>query len=198
VFVLREGYYDDKGGWWPPATAARIVRSRWDIPILEPEIWKLGRFYGPVNNTCTIVIEMNQDKGITELLKLRGANLYRREVFNKTEQTTTKAYGYQTTARTRENLVEKLAGAIRCIGETGGGIEIYDLDAIDQFDNFVRKANGRSEAAEGAHDDDVFGIGLGLEVIGHATTYHPPQISAWFHPPDMRQKQQSTMPSQYS
>lgn len=184
VFCVRDGYYDTKGVWHPPATAARIVQCRWDIPILEPEIWKMARFFGPKSG-CTIVVEMNQDRGITELLKLRGANLYLREMFNKTEQKTTKAYGFVTNERTRENLIERMAGCIRNCSEVGNGIDIYDVTALDECDNFVRKANGRSEAAEGWHDDSVFGIALPLEVIGHGTTYFPPVASQWFHPPSM-------------
>ncbi len=201
VFVLRDGYYKDSptgSKWMPPATVARVVRNRWDIPILEPEIWKLSRFYGPVGGGCTIVIEMNMDRGCTELLKQRGANLYRREMFNKVEQKSTNAYGFVTNERTRENLIEKLAGAIRCIGDDGNGIDIYDQGALDQFDNFVRKANGRSEAGEGFKDDDVFGVGLAFEVIGHATTYWPPVVSKWYQPPEMMPVQPRRTPGAFS
>lgn len=191
VFCMRDGYYDTKGVWRPPATAARIVPCRWDLPMLEPDVFRLSRFYGS-GNGCTIVVEMNQDKGITELLKLRGANLYRREMFNKTEQTTTKAYGFVTTERTRENLIERLAGCIRNHSEPGNGIDIYDTTTLDECDNFVRKSNGRSEAAEGWHDDSVFGVALPLEVIGHGTTYYPPVASNWFLPPQQRPPQRAT------
>lgn len=197
VFALRDGYYNSKGVWRPPATAARIVQCRWDIPILEPEIFKLAQFYGP-RSGCTIVIEMNQDKGITELLKLRSANLYRREMFNKTEQKTTKAYGFQTSERTRENLIEKLAGAIRNIGEVGNGIEIYDTTTLDECENFVLKRNGRSEAAEGHKDDSVFGVALGLEVIGHGTVFHPQTTASWYSPPQMGRAEPPRNPGAYS
>lgn len=197
VFALREGYYNDKGVWRPPATVARVVPCRWDLPVLEPEVFKLARYYGPKSG-CTIVVEMNQDKGITELLKLRGANLYRREMFNKTEQQTTKAYGFVTNERTRENLIERLAGAIRNTGEVGNGIEILDPWTLDECDNFVLKRNGRSEAAEGFHDDSVFGVALPLEVIGHGTTYFPPVASAWFHPPSMQRSAAISPPGAFS
>ena len=196
IYILREGYYGKKGQWHPPATAAKIVKSRWDIPIAEPELFRLAQYYGPKSG-CTIVIEMNQDKGFTELLKLRGANLYRREMFNQTEQATTKAYGFVTTEKTRENIVERLAGAIRNCGEDGNGIDIWDVEALDEFDNFVRKRNGRSEAAEGYHDDTIFGIGIGFEVIGHGTTYFPSTTGSWFEPPSER-RVQAKSPGAYS
>lgn len=186
VFVMRAGYYDEKGGWNPPATAARVVQCRWDLDILEPVTFRLAQFYG-AKSGCMIVVEMNQDKGITELLKLRGANLYRREMFNKTEQAYTKAYGFVTNEKTRENLIEGLAGAIRNHDEPGNGIAIYCPVTLDECENFVRKRNGRSEAGEGFHDDSVFGIALPLHVIEHATTYHQQraQSGAWL-PSDLR------------
>lgn len=184
VFVMRAGYWDAKGQWVKPATAARIVPCRWDIPILEEAVWQLARFYGSGRSGCKIVVEMNQDKGATELLKLRGADLYRREIFNRIDEKTTKAFGFMTNPRTRENLVETLSAAIRNYDEPGKGVDILCPHALEECDNFVRKQNGRSEAAEGFHDDDVLSIALGLELIEHATTYVPMQpLSGWGGPP---------------
>jgi len=197
AYAIRAGYWDAKGVWNRPATAARVVKSRWDIGVLEPDVWKLARMYG--NQTgALIVIEMNQDKGLTELLRLRGANFYQREIFNQREQKTAKAFGFQTNEKTRENLVETVATAIREWDTPGAGIDIWDEEALDEFDNFVRKENGRSEASDGHHDDDVFGIGLGLTVIGHATTYVPERgLSGWWGPPELGGAP-PTKPSAYS
>ncbi len=196
--LLRAGYYDERGKWRPPAVAARIVPCRWDLPILEPVVFRLSQFYGSAYG-CMIVVEMNQDKGITELLKLRSANLYRREMFNTTEQRITKAFGFVTTEKTRENLIERLAGAIRNHDEVGNGIELNDETILDECDNFVLKRNGRSEASEGHHDDSVFGVALPLEVIEHATTYVPSrtQANGWWNPP-MPGGDSAPRPSAYS
>jgi hypothetical protein len=172
VFVLREGYWDSAGNWNRTAAVARIIPCRWDIDVLELDVWRLARFYGD-SSGCKIVIEMNMDRGLTELLKQRGADLYMREVFNQTEYKTTKAYGYLTMEKTRERVVESLAAAIREHSTPGEGIDIWDDHAITQCENFIRKGNGRSEAAEGHHDDDIFGIGIGHLLITHATTYLP-------------------------
>ncbi len=174
VFVLRAGLWDAKGQWRKMATAARIVPCRWDIDFLEPVVWGLSRYYGGAKTSgCKIVIEMNQDKGLTELLKLRNADLYQRELNNLREQRVSKALGYATTVKTRENLVEAMAGVIREWDSPSNGIDILCPHALDQCDNFVRKASGRSEHAEGWHDDDVLGIALGVELIEHATLYVP-------------------------
>ncbi len=170
AFVLRAGYYEaGTGRWTKPATVARIVPCRWDIDVLENAAWKLARFYGP-RSGCKIVIEMNQDRGLTELFKLRGADLYQREKFNEREQRLEKALGFMTTEKTRESLVECLASGIREWDSPGNGIDIFCPHAIEQAENFVRKLNGRSEAAEGFHDDDLFSIMLGLLLIDQATT----------------------------
>jgi hypothetical protein len=186
IFIIRAGYWANNGGWVRPATAARIIQCRWDIDVVEDAVWKLARFYGS-RSGCKIAIEMNMDRGLTELLKLRGADLYIREVFNQLEQKTTGALGFQTNSKTREMLVEGLAAAIREWDTAGNGIDIFCPHALEQFDNFIVKPNGRSEAGEGHHDDDIFGIGLGLELIGHATTYAPERFGDSM-PPDLRER----------
>ena len=174
VFVMRAGLWDEKGQWKKMATAARLVQNRWDIDVLEKNIWPLACLYGGASG-CLIAIEMNQDRGLTELLKLRGANLYMREIFNQREMRMSKALGYQTNEKTREVLIERLAQVIREWDKPGDGIDIWCPLALEQCENFVRKANGRSEAAEGWKDDDVFSIGLGSELIDQATIFMPPR-----------------------
>lgn len=198
AFVMRAGYYDVKGEWKRPAAVACVVQCRFDIDVLEEIIWRLARFYGNVNG-CLIAIEMNAERGVTELLKQRGANLYMREQFNQREQRTTKALGYMTNVKTREVLVETLAAAIREYDTSGHGVDIWDSTAMSECDNFVSKDNGRSEAAEGHHDDQVIAIALGLELIGHATVYVGEQ-SIFGIPPELRDEAQGTRrtPSAYS
>jgi hypothetical protein len=197
VFVLRKGYTDAKGKWRRPATVARIVQCRYDIDVLETHIWRLAKYYGGASG-CVIVVELNMDRGLIELLKLRGANLYRREIFNRTDYKTTEAYGYQTNQRTRENMIETLAAAIREYDTDGGGIDIWCPQALEQCENFVRKANGRSEAGDGWKDDDVISVAMGLELIEHATPYFAPTGSDWFQPPSMRRNQPVSSPGAFS
>jgi hypothetical protein len=62
----------------------------------------------------------------------------------------------------------------------------------------VRKGNGRSEAAEGYHDDDVLSIALGLQVIEQATTYFPERFGN-IVPPDLRGEEgKAQMPGAYT
>lgn len=184
VFVTRAGYTDSHGKWRRPATAARIVQCRYDIDVLETHIWRLARFYGSAVG-CLIAVEVNMDRGLIELLKLRGANLYQRELFNRRDFKMTQALGYKTDVKTRENLIETLAAAIREWDTPGAGVDIWCPLALEQCENFIRKDNGRSEAAEGWKDDDVIAVALGLELIGSATTYVP-DANIFNIPPDLR------------
>lgn len=189
VFVLRPGRFDNYGNWERPATVARVNRSRWDIDVLERELWKLAKFYGGTH-ACKIAIEMEMDRGLTELLKLRPADLYMRVHFNQREQKDTNAYGWMTTPATREVIIEGLAAVIREWDKPGDGIDVFCPMAIEQLENFVTKESGRSEAGDGFHDDDVLAIAIGRQLLGHATAYVSPYQFMGL-PPDLRESQGS-------
>lgn len=187
VFVWRAGYFEHGRGWVPPAIVCRIAPPcRWDIDILEDRVWRLARYYGG-RGGCLIAPEINMDRGLVELLKKRNANIYVREMFNRTEQTTTKAYGWQTTPQTREMLVETMAKAIREQGTDGEGLDVWCPHFTLEAKNFIVKASGRSEADTGHHDDDIIGGAIGLQVIAGATELVeevyarplPPDIQRW-------------------
>lgn len=184
VPVLRAGWYNGSGQWMKPAVVARVIPCRWDIDVLETVIWSLARLYGG-RSGCKIAIEMNLDRGLTELLKLRNADLYQRQLFNQREFKTTPALGFSTTYKTRENLIECLATAIREWDKPGEGIAIYDKHIVEECENFVVKMNGRSEAAEGFHDDSVLSVALGLQLIEHATLYTSQDLYNGL-PPELR------------
>lgn len=196
VFVMRAGYWDDYGKWTRPATAATVIPCRWDIDVLEVVVWRLSRYYGTVSG-CKIAVEVNLDRGLIELLKLRGANLYEREAFNQREFKEAKAFGYLTTKGTREKLIDGLASAIREWDTPGHGIDVFCEDTIDELENFVVKMNGRSEAAENHHDDRVLALALGLELIDQATV-KPAELVSRDLPPDLRPQEQTHSPSPYS
>lgn len=195
VFCLRAGYWNSQRQWVRMATAARVIQCRWDIDIVEEAVWKLARMYGGPSGAM-IAVEMNQDRGIVELLKLRSANLYMREFFNQRETRMSKAIGYQTNEKSREVLVEDMARVIREWDKAGEGIDIWCPLALEQAENFVRKTKGRSEHADGWHDDDVLAIALGVTLIDHATIYHPP-INPYQRQP-WEQVGAQRGPSQYS
>lgn len=178
VFVMRAGWWEHGRGWHPPAVVARIAPPcRWDIDILESQVWRLARYYGGTPQGCLIVPEINMDRGLVELLKLRGARIYERKQFNRREDRFTGALGWQTNSATRESMIEGLARAIREYGRDGEGLDLWCSHAIGELENFIVKPSGRSEAESGWHDDDVLALAIGLATIEGATPYVVPRIS---------------------
>ena len=188
--VMRDGFVSADGRWNPPRLAMRNICyydgprfGNWfDTHIVEEELWKMARYYG----NCPIVVEVNKDRGLIELLKLRGdANIYQREMFNRREQVMMSAYGWETNDRTREMIVSGLAQVLRESGDRGQrampghGIEIPCPWAVAQLGNFVTKPSGRSEAAKGKHDDDVLMLAMGRQCLGQATPFFEEKRSAW-------------------
>jgi hypothetical protein len=178
VFVIRAGYLEH-GQWHEPAVVMRNMLVPdgnrfgcwWDIDVLEEEIWRMARYWQAV-----VVPEMNMDRGLVELLKLRGdVSIYEREIFNRREQVRTKALGWMTDIRTRPMVIENLARMVRESGRGGfgEGIEVRCPWALKQMRNFVVKPNGRAEAAVGHHDDDVLALAIGAYVLDAAVPWVP-------------------------
>ncbi|MDR1190655.1 MAG: hypothetical protein LBK60_03185 [Verrucomicrobiales bacterium] len=180
--VWRRGFFEHGRGWTPPRLVCRLIGDwrtwererkcelRWDIDVLEEQVWRMSRYYG----NCLIVPEVNMDRGLIELLKLRGANIYQREIFNRREHTVDKALGWHTDPRTREMAVECLARHIREHGRENGGVDIHDPILLAELESFVVKENGRSEAMSGKHDDNVLSAAIGLITLDAATGYRQP------------------------
>lgn len=190
VLVHRAGYLTHLGEWIEPALVMRNTLSHdgmrfgcwWDIDVLEEEVWRMSRYW-----QAMIAPEMNMDRGMVELLKLRrDVDIYQREIFNKRENTRTNAYGWQTDAKTRPMIIETLAAKIREAGRGGvGGYEVRCPWAISQLKHFVVKSSGRAEASSGKHDDDVLSLGIGVQLLDMATPYLESMREQWI-PHDLR------------
>ena len=178
VFVLRGGYLRS-GVWNEPAVVMRnmmVPGSKpgslccwWGIDVLEEEVWRMARYYQAI-----IAPEMNMDRGLMELLKLRGdVDIYQREVFNRRESEYTKALGWMTTTLTRPMILEGLVAVLRESGKGGygQGFEVRCPWAIAQMKSFIVRANGRAEASGGHHDDDILSLAIGVQLLDMATAW---------------------------
>lgn len=176
VLVWRKGYMQH-GRWHEPALVMRNALHAdgvrfgcwWDIDVLEEEVWRMARYWQAI-----IVPEMNMDRGLVELLKLRGdVDIYQREMFNRREQVRTKALGWMTDTKTRGMIIEQLARGIREAGRgnPGEGIELRCPWLIRECSDFVVKPNGRAEAAPGKHDDGVLSACIGYYTLDSATPW---------------------------
>ena len=128
-----------------------------------------------------IVPEMNMDRGLVELLKLRGdVDIYEREIFNRRENTRSKALGWVTDKQTRPMIIESLAATVREAGrgEIGKGYEIRCAWILKQMKNFGTRPNGRMEALVG-HDDDVLSLAIGNQLLDMAIPWREREREAW-------------------
>ena len=182
VLCLRRGFYDAHG-WHPTRVVARLFSPcRWDIDVLEHAVYRLAHYYG----RCMIVPEINNDRGLIELLKLRrSAKIYRRRTTNKKTGKVTDAYGWQTNVQTRKNLEDAVAKAIREWDVEGEGIEVLCPNIIRELETFIVNEKGKGEAADGSHDDDVIALGIGLCTIDAASNYAEP-VEEEFLAPDVK------------
>lgn len=191
VLVHRAGYFQN-GQWFEPALVMRNILVPgykpgsmvcwWANDVLTEEVWRMARYW-----QAMVVPEENHDRGLIELLKARGdVSIYERAMFNRRENVTTKALGWQTTTRTRPMMLENLATAIREAGrgEVGTGYEVRCPWIIAQMKNFGAKPSGRLEALVG-HDDDVLSLAIGLQTIDMALPWHEVERDEWL-PRDLR------------
>jgi hypothetical protein len=194
VLVHRAGYVDHRGQWIEPALVMRNMMVPghkpgslccwWNIDVLEEEVYRMARYYNAI-----IAPEMNMDRGLVELLKLRpDAHIFVRPMFNRREQVETNALGWVTDKTTRAMILEKLIGEIREAGRgnIGRGYEVRCPWIIAQMKNFGTKPSGKMEALTG-HDDDILSLAIGITLMDSATTYSEPKREAWL-PPDLRRE----------
>lgn len=203
VLVHRAGYFQN-GKWFEPALVMRnmLVPAKkpgaiccwWANDVLVEEVWRMARYY-----SAMIVPEENHDRGLIEALKLKGdVDLYQREMFNRRENTTTTALGWQTTTKTRPMMLERLATTIRESGHgaIGVGYEVRCPWILAQMRNFGTKPNGRSEALVG-HDDDVLSLAIGLQCLDMATPHYERERDEWM-PNDLRENDNRRSGGQWS
>ena len=203
VLVHRAGYLQH-GQWVEPALVMRnmLVPGKkpgslccwWNIDVLEEEVWRMARYW-----KALIVPEMNMDRGMVELLKLRNdVDIYQREIFNRRENTKTSALGWTTDKKTRPMIIETLAATVREAGRgtIDDGYEVRCPWIIKQMKNFGTKPNGRMEALVG-HDDDVLSLAIGVQLLDMATPWYLSEREAW-DPFDKDERARKRLLSQWS
>jgi hypothetical protein len=141
------------------------LRGRWSTDVFAGHIAAVAAHYAqhatPVSGAPVLVAVERNNHGlavIQELLRIRQAGAGWRQV--KMVGTGAKRRsGWLTTNANRPVLVRQLEVAIRT-----GAIRLHDAGTIDQFAMFAYNGDGRPEAQEGHHDDDVMAIGIANQV----------------------------------
>jgi hypothetical protein len=165
ILVLRGKYYDlDLQRSIPAKVVARVRAPLFDDDdVVGGHIERLSAWYGG----CIVALEVNQGLHILRVLKDAGVPLYKRIVESAKTKQTEEQYGFKLTdANQRRMVIDGLAAAMR-----NDELDIPCPHILGQMMKFVRKPNGRAEAAPGAHDDDVMALAMGWEIIPSATIY---------------------------
>ncbi len=116
------------------------------------QLYCLGRFY----NTALIAVEVNfSTYPERKLEEWNYPKLYVRERFDTYTRKHVKAFGFQTTARTRPVI---LAGLHAVMEETAELVVGYDT--LGEMLHFVYNEDRRPEAEEGEHDDLVMAAAI--------------------------------------
>lgn len=169
ISVWRAPYVDNNGNAVRTKMVAR-VRSPFqgEGDIVASHIANLSDIYGG----AIIVLEINMGLHILELLKMRGCNIYKREVFDENDRDNPKVmYGFKLKDRdTKRATVDCLAIAIR-----QRTIEVLCTNWIREAKSFAHGKGGIEAAPSGEHDDDVMQSAMALYTIGAATLYKTPQ-----------------------
>lgn len=123
--------------------------------------YALGAWY----NFAYAGIEANKD-GLwvnAELFKMGYPNLYYREQIDDITKSVSKKHGFKTDEKTRPYILSELRKTLTQQTEAWN-----DKDLLKECLVFVRNKNGRPEAMNGKHDDEIFAHSIALEIRRNA------------------------------
>lgn len=148
----------------PPEVVAEL-RGHADIDVIAWDAARVCLWY----DGAMLAIEKNslsraQKKGehvdepvtvhsytvLDELARNPSVNLFHETRFDKRKQKSYESYGFQTTAESKQAIIDALTGALRDVAY----VERHEA-ALDEMVMYERKADGRMGAVEGFKDDRV-------------------------------------------
>ena len=118
----------------------------------------LGRYY----NNSLLAVESNSI-GIATLSRLdqmNYVNLYKQTKIQNIDKTEGERLGFRTTALTKPAIIGLLKNAI-----DEEDIMIPSAYILQELKDFIQTDTGRTEAAEGCHDDSVIALAIAVEVL---------------------------------
>jgi|GEM_PF-1093826 len=148
-----------------------------DNQIQPDELADYAISIGKMFNNAFMVPEVNaHGLAFVNRVKTRYANVYRREHFDKTSNSSSYSLGWKTTMVTKPILVDDLEEATRT--ET---IHVRSEEALKEMKVFVRleESGKHGFGAEGSkHDDRVIALGLALQGVKHLPKMATPKSDA--------------------
>lgn len=137
------------------------LRGRWTPDIYAARLDRLARMFaakrGAGDRTPVILAVERNNHGHAALLRLgqlitpdAGYTLYRAK---------DRRLGWVTDRKTRPVLVDQLEAALRT-----EFLVLHDAGTVEQFSTFHWNDDGKPEAQEGYHDDDVIAAGIAIQI----------------------------------
>lgn len=159
IGVLRDGYTDPNGKYWPPKIVAHHY-SRLESAIAASVAAALSTYYGK----CMVVPEVN-NCGLyhVETLMALEIPVFHRTVNNTTTDSQEKKPGHLTQPVNRKTMIDRLAALLADWTPDKPTIEVLDPWITDQLAVFVKHKDGSYRAMNGKHDDGVMMLAIALE-----------------------------------
>ena len=143
------------------------VAARWHgriAPDLYAEqIIKWGDYY---NEAFVGIEENNCGLAVITTVKQDYTNLYQRERRDKVTDEITHQLGWYTSDKTKDEIIASVKKALR-----EGDVPGIPIELREELKTFVQKENGKREALEGCHDDEVMAFGITIMMIKHNPYY---------------------------
>lgn len=141
-----------------------VLKRQLDADLYTKQVYCLGKYYSTRNIhgryiDALIAIESNFDSfPIRELQRLGYDRQYVRKRIDDNTQQAQKSYGFKTTVLTRPTIISHLIEIVREETDT-----INDKDTIEELLTIIHNEQGRIEAPEGGHDDQMMGLAIAHE-----------------------------------
>ena len=134
------------------------LKHQFDPDQYTRQMYCLGKYY----KDALIGIEANFDTyPIKELQRLGYINQYVRDAVDTYTGKTEKRFGFKTTKLTRPTIISNLIEIVRDHTDS-----INDKDTLKELLTIVKNEQGRIEAPEGGHDDQMMGLAIAHEIRG--------------------------------
>ncbi len=157
-----------------------VLRQRFDEDLYARQMFCLGRYY----NDALIGIETNYSTFPVKMLEMMGyGRQYVREKVDNFTGALLTSYGFETTSRTRPEIIAGLVEAFREAPEL-----VQDKDTLGEMLCFQYNARRRPEAMAGEHDDLVMALAIAHGIRAqqdYADRLRPEEAVRWTR--DMRE-----------
>jgi hypothetical protein len=172
------GYVDgDRAVIYILNNRTRKIALRWSA-TLAPDLvgheavklatkYKYAFIVPEINNHGLTTVQAMLDDGYSEI--------YQRQRRDKVTEEITNEWGWNTNSQSRDELIDETKTNFR-----DKSITEVPKELLKQLKTFVRKENGRIEAEDGYHDDEVFALGLALMGIKFQPYYEVKQRKGKF------------------